>query len=71
MTVDIARDRSETLKKEEEKRKMRKSQTAAFLLLLFYIGKLIFCWKTYLKKPSLYSYIGIAVFSRGRLLEMQ
>ena len=50
---------------------MRKSQTAVFLLLLFYIGKLTFCWKRYLKKPSLYSYIGIAVFSRGRLLEMQ
>ena len=50
---------------------MRKSQTAVFLLLLFYIGKRIFCWKRYLKKPSLYSYIGIAVFSRGRLLEMQ
>ena len=41
-TVDIARDRSKILKKEKEKRKMRKNQTTAFLLLLFYIGKLLF-----------------------------
>ena len=41
---------------------MRKSQTTAFLSLLFYIGKLIFCQKTYLKKLSLYCYIRIAVF---------
>ena len=32
LTVDIARDRSKTLKKEKEKRKMRKSQTIDFLL---------------------------------------
>ena len=43
LTVDIARDRSKTLKKEKEKRKMRKSQITGFLLLLFYIGKFIFC----------------------------
>ena len=43
LTVDIARDRSKTLKQEKEKRKTRKSQTAAFLLLLFHIGKFIFC----------------------------
>ena len=36
---------------------MRKSQTTAFILLLFYIGKLIFCYKIYLKKISLYCYI--------------
>ena len=41
---------------------MKKRQTTAFLLLLFYIGKLIFCQKTYLKKLSLYCYIRIAVF---------
>ena len=43
LTVDVARGRSKTLKKEEEKQKMRKSQTTVSLLLLFYIGKLIFC----------------------------
>ena len=48
---------------------MRKSETIDFLLLLFFIGKLIFCQKTYLKKLSLYCYIRIAVFSRGRLLD--
>ena len=48
---------------------MKKSKTTALLLLLFYIGKLIFCQKTYLKKLSLYCYIRIAVFSRGRLLD--
>ena len=42
---------------------MRKSQTTAFLSLLFYIGKLIFCQKTYLKKLSLYCYIRIVVFT--------
>ena len=44
---------------------MRKSQTTAFSFLLFYVGKLIFCQKTYLKKLNLYCYIRIAVFSRG------
>ena len=43
ITVDIVRDRSKTLKKEKQKRKMRKSQITGFLLLLFYIGKVIFC----------------------------
>ena len=37
---------------------MRKSQTTAFLLLLFYIGKLIFSQKTYLEKKQV---IGSAV----------
>ena len=50
---------------------MRKSQTTAFLLLLFYIEKFIFCQKIYVEKLSLYFYICITVFSRGRLLEMQ
>ena len=48
---------------------MRKSQTTAFLHLHCYIGKFKFYQKTYLKKLSLYCYIRIAVFSRGRLLD--
>ena len=28
---------------------MRKSQATTFLLLLFYVGKFIICWKTYLE----------------------
>ena len=34
----------------------------SFLLLLFYIGKFIFCQKTYLEKLSLYCYICFTVF---------
>ena len=71
LAVGIARERSKTLKKEKEKQKMRKSQTTVFLLLLFYLGKFIFCETTYLEKLKLYCYICITVFSRGRLLEMQ
>ena len=46
LAVGIARERSKTLKKEKEKQKMRKSQTTVFLLLLFYLGKFIFCETT-------------------------
>ena len=47
---------------------MRKSQITAFLLLLFYIGKFIFCQKTYLEKPSLYCYICFTVFSTWQVI---
>ena len=40
---------------------MRKSQTTAFYVY-FFIGKFIFCWKTYLEKLSLYCYICFIVF---------
>ena len=40
---------------------MRKSQTTAFYFY-FFIGKFIFCWKTYLEKLSLYCYICFIVF---------
>ena len=43
------------------------SQTTAtniFLLLLFYIEKIIFCYKTYLEKFSLYWHICITVIFR-------
>ena len=45
MAVDIAIDRSKTLKKEKEKWKIGKSQTTAFLILLFYIGTFTFVRK--------------------------
>ena len=63
LTVDVARGRSKTLKKEEGKQKMRKSQTTASLLLLFYIGKLIFCKKTYLQKLSLLLHLHFRFFT--------
>ena len=45
MTVDIAKDRGKSLKKDKEKRKIRKSQTTAVLLLLFYIENSYFVRK--------------------------
>ena len=53
---------------------MRKIQTATknvVLLLLFYIEKIIFYWKTYLQKLSLYCFTCVTVSSCDRLLEMQ
>ena len=43
LTVDIAIGRRKTVKKEKRKQKIRISQITGFLLLLFYIGKFIFC----------------------------
>ena len=42
--------------------KNEKKSNNSFLLLLFYIGKFIFCQKTYLEKLSLYCYICFTVF---------
>ena len=61
----MARDRRKTLKNEKEKRKMRKRQKITiniFIPLFFYIEKIIFCYKTYLEKPSLYCYICMSFF---------
>ena len=43
LTVDIARDRSETLKIERKKTKNEKKSKKSFLLLFVYIGQFIFC----------------------------
>ena len=62
------------MKKQKEKREIRKNQTATiniFLLLLFYVEEFIFYLKTFLKKLTLYCYVCITVFSRGRLLKIQ
>ena len=48
-----------TLKKEK---KNEKKLSNSSLLLLFYIGKFIFCQKTYLEKLGLYCYIYFTVF---------
>ena len=53
---------AKTLKIEKTKTKNEKKSNNSFLLLLFYIGKFIFCQKTYLEKLSLYCYICITVF---------
>ena len=42
--------------------KNEKKSNNSFLLLLFYIGKFIFCQKTYLEKLSLYCFICFTVF---------
>ena len=58
--ADIARGRRKTLKKQKEKQRMAKNQTIAtniFLLLLFYIEKYIFCWKTYLENLYVFTFI--------------
>ena len=47
---------------------MRKSQKTAFYFYFFYIGKFIFCQKTYLEKPSLYCYICFTVFSTWQVI---
>ena len=65
LTVDIAKERSKTLKKEKEKQKTTKSLTTAFLLLLFLYREICIL----LEKISLYCYICITVFSSERLLE--
>ena len=62
----MARDRRKTLKNEKEKRKMRKRQKITiniFIPLFFYIEKIIFYYKTYLEKPSLYCYICMSFFA--------
>ena len=41
---------------------MRKSKTTAFLLLLFYIGKFIFCQKTYLENVVYIVTFGLPFF---------
>ena len=43
LTVDIARDRSRTLRKRERKTEHEKKSNNSFLLLHFYIGKFRFC----------------------------
>ena len=47
LTVDIARDRSKTLRRRERKTKNEKKSNNSLLLLRFYLRKFIFCQKRY------------------------
>ena len=46
----------------KKEKKNEKRSNNSFLLVLFYIAIFIFCYKTYLEKPSLYCYICFKVF---------
>ena len=75
--IDIARDRRKTLKKKERKTKNEKDSNNSnkyFITFTFLYWKIYNFWKTYLaylENLSLYCYICITVYSRGKLLEMQ
>ena len=49
--------------------KNEKKSNNSLLLLLFYIGKFIFCQKTYFEKLSLYCYICFTVFFTWQVIE--
>ena len=56
--------------KEKEKQKIRKSQSTStiFSVLLFQIGKLIFCWKTHFWKNLVYIVTFVLHFCHVRLI---
>ena len=66
------RQRKNTEKRETKPKNEKKPNNKnKYFFTFFYIENFIFCEETYLEKLSLYCYICITNFSRGRSLEMQ
>ena len=68
MTVDIARDRSKTLKIEKKKNEKWENVKQQLFTFTFLYRKIYILLKTYLEKLSLYCYICITVFSKWQVV---